>query len=59
MCTDKELSNLQAKLYDEMRKIDGLIEKEILDAVDIIATKHGMLRVFFNLPKELKKGYTL
>lgn len=56
---DKELSNLQAKLYNEMRKIDGLSEKEILDAIDIIATKHDMLRVFFNLPNELKKRYIL
>lgn len=56
---DKELSNLQVKLFDEMRKIDGLSEKEILDAIDIIATKHDMLHVFFNLSNELKKRYIL
>lgn len=53
---DKELSDLQAKLYGEICKIEGLGEQEILDVIDILATKHDMLRVFFNLPNELKKG---
>ncbi|KAK9209312.1 hypothetical protein WN944_001678 [Citrus x changshan-huyou] len=57
--TDKELSDLQAKLYGEICKIEVLGEQEILDAIDILATKHNMLRVFFNLPNELKKGYIL
>ncbi|KAK9199051.1 hypothetical protein WN944_014238 [Citrus x changshan-huyou] len=56
---DKELSDLQAKLYGEICKIEGLGEQEILDAIDILATKHDMLCVFFNLPNELKKGYIL
>ncbi|ESR33672.1 hypothetical protein CICLE_v10006825mg [Citrus x clementina] len=56
---DKELFDLQAKLYGEICKIEGLGEQEILDAIDILATKHDKLRVFFNLPNELKKGYIL
>ena len=54
--TDKQLSNLQAKLYDKMRKIIGLSEKKIFDAIDIMVTKHDVLGGFFNLPNELKKG---
>ena len=54
---DKELSDLQAKLYSEICKIEGLGEQEILDMIDILATKHDMLHVSFNLPNELKKGY--
>ena len=56
---DKELYDLQAKLYNEICKIEALGEQEILDAIDILETKHDMLRVFFNLPNEMKKGYIL
>ena len=56
---DKELSDLQAKLYNEICKIEGLGKQEILVAIDILATKHDMLHVFFNLSNELKKGYIL
>lgn len=54
--TNKQLSYLQVKLYDKMRKIVGLSEKEIFDAIDIMATKHDVLRGFFNLSNELEKG---
>lgn len=54
---DKELSDFQAKLYDEICKIDGLSGKEILDVIDIMVTHYDTLRVFFNY--ELKKDYNL
>ena len=53
---DKQIYDLQVKFYDKMRKIVGLNEKEIFDAIDIMATKHDVLRGFFNLSNELKKG---
>lgn len=57
--SDKDIAYLQAKLYEEMSKIEGLGGEEIYDATIILATKHDLLRVFFTLPNHLKEGYVM
>ena len=56
---DKDLAGLQANLYQEMIKIDGLDDDQVYDATNILATKHDLLRVFYNISDQLKKGYIL
>lgn len=55
---------MQAKLYEEISKIEGLGDEEIYDATSILTTKHDLLRVFFTLPITLKndmssKGFVM
>ena len=56
---DKDVAGLQATLYKEIMKIEGLDDDQLYDATNILATNHGMLRVFYNIPDQLKKGYIL
>ena len=56
---DKEVANLLTKVFDEMLKIDGLDEVQKMKATNMLATKPELLRVFFNIPSSMKKGYVL
>lgn len=56
---DKEVADLLAKVFDEMLKIDGLDEVQKMKATNMLATKPELLRVFFNIPSSMKKGYVL
>ncbi|GMN22149.1 hypothetical protein TIFTF001_043459 [Ficus carica] len=56
---DKDVAGLQATLYEEIMKIEGLDDDQLYDATNILATNHDMLRVFYNIPDQLKKGYIL
>lgn len=42
-----------------MMKIDGLDDGQVHDATNILVIKHDLLRVFYNVPNQLKKGYIL
>lgn len=52
---DKDVADLQVKLYDEMMTIEGLTESEMYDATTKLATKQDLLRVFFAMPNHHKK----
>ena len=56
---DKEISKLQGKLMEELMKVNALNEDQIIDATIMLASKHDLLRVFFSMPDNLKRGYVL
>ncbi|GMN58453.1 hypothetical protein TIFTF001_027549 [Ficus carica] len=57
--TCKDVAGLQAHWYEEIMKIEGLDDYQLYDATNILATNHGMLRVFYSVPEQLKNGYIL
>ena len=59
LCSDKDIANLQGKLYGEMSKIEGLGNEEIYNATSMLASKHDLIRVFFTFPDHVKKGYII
>lgn len=54
---DKEVANMQAKLDNELTKIEGLTELQVFRVTNILATKHDLLRVFFSMSKERRRPY--
>lgn len=54
---DKEVATMQAKLDNELTKIQGLTELQVFRATNILATKHDLLRVFFSMSKERRRSY--
>lgn len=57
--SDKDIADLQGKLYGEMSRIEGLADEEIYDATSTLASKHDLLYMFFTLPHHHKKGYVI
>lgn len=55
--SDKNVADLQAKLYDEMMTIEGLTEEEMYDATTMLAMKHDLLHVFFVMLDHHSKRY--
>lgn len=56
---DKDVTNFQVKLYDEMTTIEGLTEDEMYDSTTMMTTKHDLLRVLFTMPNHHRKRYIL
>lgn len=56
---DKDVTNFQVKLYNEMTTIEGLTEDEMYDSTTMMTTKHDLLRVFFTMPNHHRKRYIL
>ncbi|KAL5544952.1 hypothetical protein UlMin_008736 [Ulmus minor] len=59
LSSDKEVADLQAKLDNELSKIEGLSELQVFRATNILASKLDLLRVFFGMSEERKKIYVL
>ncbi|CAN6579235.1 unnamed protein product [Malus baccata var. baccata] len=57
LSTDKQVAELQAKLDGELSKIEGLTGLQVFRAINILATNHDLLRVFFTMSEERKKVY--
>ncbi|GMN65503.1 hypothetical protein TIFTF001_034563 [Ficus carica] len=56
---NKDVAGLQANLYEEIMKSEGLDDDQLYDVTNILATNNDMLRVFYNIPNQLKIVYIL